>query len=410
MKRIAYSLIFILAVFSSFFTGYRMNHSGSNPAGNPSKEGGFDLEGEEVEDDLDILTMAPGTVRITADKQRLLGIEIGVVQKKPMVQNLRLLGRVEADETRIYRINAPTDGWIQKTYPNSVGTYVKKGEVLATFSNPQFLDAEQGYLFAVGTVERLRLGKRQELGRQGTPTAGAHDPFVLQRQIDLLRGLGVEDSQIEEIGRTRRISLDIRITAPVSGFVTARKVSPMERFVKGDELFRIEDLRRVWILVDAYEEEAGYFKPGDAVVARLPYRNRTYQTIVSKVLPIFDPLTRTSKVRLETDNPEFLLRPDMLADVELRVSIPPVLTLAEDAILDSGRHHLVFIALNNGIFEPRRIETGRRIGNRVEIVSGLEPGERVVTSGNFFVSSESRLQLAAQGIYGEPSITPDHSD
>jgi len=349
---------------------------------------------------------APGTVEITPERQQLIGLKVAAVEKKAVVHTIRVLGRVAEDETRVYRINASVDGWIVHAYDNSVGTLVKKGEVLAVFSNPQFLDAEQGYLYAIGTVERLGPGRRQELGRQEVPNPAALDPYVVQRQIDVLRGMGVSDRQIEEIGRTREVTENIRIISPVDGFITARKVSPGERFLKGTELYRIEDLSRVWILADVYEQEVQYFKAGGKARASVPYQKETYHATVSEVLPVFDPDTQTLKVRLETDNPGFMLRPDMFVDVELPVSLPPAITVPTDAVLHSGLRKTVFIDRGNGYFEPRQVKTGWRMGDRIEIVHGLREGERVVVSGNFFVDSESRLQAAGLGIYGAMSIDP----
>lgn len=349
---------------------------------------------------------APGTVEITPTRQQLIGLRLGVVEKKPEVHTFRILGRIAADETKIYRINASVDGWIQEAPYNTVGSFVKKGEVLATFTNPQFIDAEQGYLFSIDTVERLGLHKRLELGRKERPDAAAFDPFVLQRQMDLLRGMGMGDAQIEEIGRTRRMMLNIRIVSPADGFITARKVSPGERFLKGTELYRIEDLSRVWILADVYEQEVQFFKAGEKAQVSVPSQRKAYHAAVSKVLPVFDPSTRTLKVRLETDNPGFLLRPDMFVDVEFPISYPAMLSVPEDAVLDSGLKKTVFVYRGEGRFEPREVETDRHIGDRVEIISGLKEGEKIATSGNFLIDSESKMELAASGMHETLSKDP----
>jgi Cu(I)/Ag(I) efflux system membrane fusion protein len=360
------------------------------------------LYGEE-----DLSSLSPGSVQISPERQQLIGVKTGPVERKPVVHTLRVLGRVEADDTRVYRINTSVDGWIVKAYSNSVGTLVKKGEVLAVFSNPQFLDAEQGYLYALGTVERLGPGRRQELGRQqGALNPAALDPFVVQRQIDILRGMGVSDRQIQKIGRTREVTQNIQIISPVDGFIAARKVSTGERFLEGTELYRIEDLSRVWILADVYEKEVRHFVPGAEALVTMPYRGETYHATVTPVLPLFDTVTQTLQVRLETDNPGYVLRSGMFVDVELPVTLPSAVTVPIDAVLFSGLKTTVFVARGDGFFEPRQVETGESMGDRVEILHGLEPGERIVISGNFFIDSESRLQAAAQGIYGKPATDP----
>jgi Cu(I)/Ag(I) efflux system membrane fusion protein len=350
--------------------------------------------------------LKPGAVHVSPARQQTIGIRTGVVEAGPVDHTLRVLGRVAADEVRVYRIVASVDGWIQEAFANSVGTLAKKGGTLATFYSPQFLDAEQAYIYALDAVERLQPGKRLELGRKELPLQIALDQLTVIRQVDVLRGMGMDDSQIDEIGRTREITQNVRIIAPATGFVTARNVSPGQRFLKGTELFQVADLSQVWILADVFEHEVQYFKPGVKADVRMPYQDRTYQARVSEVLPIFDAGTRTLKVRLVTDNPGYLLKPDMFVDVVLPVGLPPAITVPADAILFSGLRKTVFVDRGNGFFEPRRVETGWRLGDRVEIVRGLEPGEKIVLSGNFFLDSESRLQSVAQGIYGAMSQDP----
>ncbi len=142
------------------------------------------------------------------------------------------------------------------------------------------------------------------------------------------------------------------------------------------------------------------------VKVSLPNQGEVFQSRVSDVLPQFDPATRTLKLRLEAENPHYLLRPDMFVDVELPIQLPPALTIPVDAILDSGMRKTVFVDLGNGLFEPREIETGWRMGHRLEVTRGLEPGERIIISGNFLVDSESKLEMAAAGIQGALSEDP----
>jgi multidrug efflux pump subunit AcrA (membrane-fusion protein)/YHS domain-containing protein len=165
-------------------------------------------------------------------------------------------------------------------------------------------------------------------------------------------------------------------------------------------------LSRVWILADIFENESEYLRPGRNVKISLPNQGKTFHAKVSDVLPQFDPATRTLKVRLEADNPGYALRPDMFVDIDLPISLPPVISVPADAVLDSGLRKTVFVERETGFFEPREVETGRRIGNRIEIVKGLTPGERIVLSGNFLIDSESRLELAAAGMVGTLSKDP----
>ncbi len=404
MKRILWGISLCVIILISFLAGIWVSRRGGDNQIPSIAESATITTEEDIQGDFP--TMTPGMVQISPERQQVIGVRVGVVEKKTAVHSLRVLGRVAADEVRVYRIVASVDGWIQQSYDNSVGTLVKKDEVLATFYSPKFLDAEQAYIYALDAVDRLKLGRRLELGRQDLPAQAAFDQLTVQRQVDILRGMGMSDSQIEEIGKNRLIMLNVRIPSPIEGFVMARNVSPGQQFLKGTELFQIADLSRVWILADVFEHEVQYFKPGLTATVSLPYQERTYQARVTAVLPIFDPDTRTLKVRLETNNPGYVLKPDMFADVELPIELGPAITIPADTIIYSGLKKTVFVDRGQGYFEPRQIETGWRLGDRVEVIEGLTPGERIVLSGNFLIDSESRLQAVGMGIYGDIRLDP----
>jgi RND family efflux transporter MFP subunit len=216
----------------------------------------------------------------------------------------------------------------------------------------------------------------------------------------------MSEQQMKELASTKQITDKIFIVAPATGFIIARDVSPGQQFEKGAEWYRIADLSRVWVLADLFRNEAEYVRPGMKVRVTIPETKKTFNAVASTVLPQFDATSRTLKVRLELDNPGYTLRPDMFVDVEIPVTLPSALTIPADAVLDSGLKKTVFVDQGNGIFEPREVETGWRIGNRVEIISGLKPGERIVISGNFLIDSESKLEMAAAGMQGTLSKDP----
>lgn len=213
----------------------------------------------------------------------------------------------------------------------------------------------------------------------------------------------MSDVQIAELATLRKASQQIELRSPVTGFVLERNVSPGQRFEAGDELYVIADLSEVWILADMFQYEASAIRAGQVATVELPDQGRAFRARVSEVLPQFDPSSRTLEVRLETHNPRFVLRPDMFVDVEFPLQLPSSLSVPAEAVLDSGLRKTVFVDAGNRYFEARRVETGRRVGDRVEIRSGLMEGERVVTSGNFLLDSESRLKASAAGIRSEPA-------
>jgi RND family efflux transporter MFP subunit len=216
----------------------------------------------------------------------------------------------------------------------------------------------------------------------------------------------MSEKQLKELASTKQLTDRVFILAPATGFITARNVSPGQRFDKGTEWYQIANLDKIWILADLFPNDAGNAKPGMQARVTLPGQNKDLYATVAKVLPQLDPSSRTLKVRLELDNPGHVLRPDMFVNVEFPVTRPPALTVPADAILESGLNRTVFVDRGNGYFEPREVETGWRHGGRVEITKGLDPGEKIVLSGNFLIDSESKLQLAAQGMYTTLSRDP----
>jgi membrane fusion protein, copper/silver efflux system len=350
-------------------------------------------------------SMPPGTVNVGPEKQQLIGVKVSSAEKRAGAHTQRILGRVAADETRTYVINATVDGWITKALPNSTGTLVRKNEVLATFYSPEFLSAVQALLFALNSMDRVQTtGKENPAQRDQI----AQFNINLQQYKDSLKNLGMGDLQIENMIRTREWVQNVDITSPADGFILVRNVSQGLRFDKGREMYRIADLSRIWILADVFEDEAEDLKVGSSVTVSLPRKNkkRTFQAKVSNILPQFDGATRTLKVRLETDNPGYVLRPEMFVDVEFPIALPPTIAVPVDAVVDSGTKKTVYVDKGDGVFEPRKVETGWRAGGQIEIAKGLMPGERIVVSGTFLLDSESRMKAAAAGIYGETSEDP----
>jgi Cu(I)/Ag(I) efflux system membrane fusion protein len=330
----------------------------------------------------------PGAVEVNASSHQLIGVRTDEVKRAPAAQSLRLSGRVAADEGRLYRIITSEDGWIRSLGRNSSGTFVKRDEVLASVYVPSFQTA-QLTLFNSSSDQLTRA--EAKMGVRLPPTT-----INQQVAIDSLRNLGVSDRQIEELKQTRKFATEIYVYSPVSGFVIARNVTPEQRFDKGSELYRIADLSHVWVLSDVFEKDREFLKSGQMATVR--YQGRELQARMSDALPQFDPQSRTLKTRFELENLDNILLPDMFVDVELHVNRPAAITVPADAVVDSGRRKTVYIERVSGTFEPRFVETGWRLGDRIQITKGLEPGDRIVTAGNFLIDSESRMKLADESL------------
>ncbi len=349
------------------------------------------------------VALPPGAVELPPDRQQLIGVKVGVVERSGVNQTLRLQGRVAPDELRTYVINATIDGWITGVGSNTTGSIVRKNEVLATFYSSEFLSAGQALIYALSSMDR-------SMGSAGANQAQMDQMqqfnVSLKQYRDTLRNLGMGDLQIEEMIRTRKYMENVNIVSPGNGLVLARNISPGQRFERGKELYRISDLSKVWILVDTYGAEVDQLKPGMSVRAYLPNRGKKFNALVTNIPPQFDSTSRTLKVRLEVNNPGYILRPDMFVDVELPSTLPAMLSVPSEALIDTGLKKTVFIERSPGFFEPREVQTGRSFGNRFEIVSGLKEGERIAVSGTFLLDSESRMKSASAGITGTPRQDP----
>ena len=326
-----------------------------------------------------------GTVQISPAVQQRIAVTIETVARAAGSYTLRVPGRVTLDETRVYRVAAAVDGWVRTAGPIATGTIVQKDEVLATFYNRDFLTAQQTYLYALNTMDRF---KDKESEEQLKLTRAQK-----QASEENLEFLGMGAAQLREIERTRQIAKNIELRSPVAGLVLARNAFAGLRFERGAELFRIADLDHIWILADVFEHEAHLINRAGSAAVR--YQGRAFPVQMSRAIPQFDPASRALKVRLEMNNPGLVLRPDMFVDVELQVGLPPSVNVPVDAVLNSGLRKTVFVDLGGGYFEPRAVETGWSLGDRIQIVRGLEPGERIVTAGNFILDSETRMRAAA---------------
>jgi membrane fusion protein, copper/silver efflux system len=323
-----------------------------------------------------------GAVSIDGATQRLMGIRVAPVEKSDATRTMRVVGRVVPEDTRIYSINSGLDGFIRETYDDSVGKLVKKNQKLATYYSPDFLAAASGFLAA---SERVTGSVAKEGARS------------IQNYTDRLRNLGMSDLQIKQMSDSRQLPESIDVVAPADGFILARNISPGQHFDHDMVFYRIADLGKVWVVAEVTEQEVSYLRPGGPAQITLAGEGRQLSARVTDSLPQSAAGGGTVKVRLEVNNPAFSLRPEMLVDVELPVRLSSAVTVPLDALVDSGERARVYVEHGEGIFEPREVKTGWRFGERVEIVQGVKPGERVVVGATFLVDSESRLKTPAVG-------------
>ncbi len=343
--------------------------------------------GEEAE----MSAMPAGTVKISPEKQQLIGVRTATVEREPLARTVRTTGQLIADETRIAHVHVKINGYIDKVYVDYVGQLVKKGQPLFTLYSPDLVATEEEYLIAKRGEKTLGTSQFREVAQ------GAES--LLRAARERLKLWDISDEQIKRLDETGQVSRTLTFYSPVDGFVMDRRAFPQTAVTPDMDLYQITDLSKIWVNADVYEYEVPFVKVGQTVNMQLSYYpGRTYTGKISYIYPTVDPVARTVKVRLEFPNPKFELKPQMFAEVELRINYGTQVVVPQEAVLDSGNRQTVFVARGDGYFEPRKIQIGPRLDGKVVVLAGLNPGESVVSSGNFLIDSESQLKDAMGGM------------
>jgi RND family efflux transporter MFP subunit len=326
-----------------------------------------------------------GTIHISTEKQQLIGVRFGTPSFTSTTETIRANGRVVQDETRLTRIHPRIEGWIAKTFVDYTGQLVKKGDPLLTIYSPDMLASEQELLLALRARDQMKSSPLKE--------AWGNSEMLIEATRRRLQLFDLSGEQIARVERTRQPIENITLYSPADGYVSARNAYPSQRVTPETELYTLSDLSRVWIMADVFETDIAHIHEGQAAVVSAPSGEApTFRARVTNVQPQVDPQTRTMKVRLEAENAGLRLKPDMFVNVQFTLGGAPKLTVPADAVIDSGTKQNVYIDRGNGYLEARAVQIGQRLGDRVEIVAGLKPDERIVTSGTFLVDSESRLE------------------
>ena len=331
-------------------------------------------------------------VDVSADRVQLIGMKTAAAVEQKLAPTVRTVGIVTADEGSISVVSSYISGWVEELMATQSGEKVRKGQVLARVYSPDLATAQINYLNAIKWV-------RDQPGGQAPATSATMESDARARL--LLLGIGEPD--IQELERNRKPLRALSVRAPVDGYVGRRGVQVGTYITPGQELFEIADLSTVWVVADVYEAEIERVKVGQK--ASLTLQSMPGQVFLGKVAfvyPVVNPTSRTIQVRMDFRNPGLKLRPGMFADVNLDLGAVEGLVIPADALVETGESQYVFVSLPGGRFEPRRVRVGVRSGDRVQVLEGVAAGERVVTTANFLIDSESRLRAAIQGFSGGP--------
>lgn len=325
---------------------------------------------------------------IRPEQQQMIGVRTDLVKEMDMEKVIRAVGRIGYDERHITHVNLKIEGWIGDLFVDYVGRPVKKGEPLFNIYSPELVSAQEEYLLVLKGRETLKESPLQDiLHHSDSLVESARKRLLLwnmtEREIDALKKRGESETYVT-------------IYAPADGIVIKKEVYKGMHVTPDITLYEIADTKVVWVNADIYEHEAPFVKVGDMADITLSYipgvdlRGR-----VVYIYPYLNPETRTVRIRIELPNRDGTLKPDMYTNVEIRAKIGRVVALPEEAVIDSGTRRLVFIDKGDGIFEPREIKAGARIEGYYIVEEGVASGEKIVTSANFLIDSESKLAAAA---------------
>lgn len=331
--------------------------------------------------------LPPGSINIAADRQQFLGVTYTTVQTRPLVRQVKTVGRVEYDERKLGFVNTKFSGWIERLHVDFTGVYVGKGQTLMSLYSPELVSAQMEYLQAIKAVRAIP--------RDADPSIVARSRELVTAARRRLQLWDVRDDHIRELEKTGTPRRTLEIHSPISGYVIEKPALLGMRVEPGMNLYKIADVSRVWIDADIYEYEVPLIKLGQIATVQLSYApGAVFKGRVSYIYPYLDPMTRTVKVRVEFENPGNKLKPGMFADVVFDSNLGSMLVVPETAVLDTGSRKLVFVSRGEGRFDPRDIKTGYQGGGLYQVLDGLREGEKVVTSANFLIDSESQLSTA----------------
>jgi Cu(I)/Ag(I) efflux system membrane fusion protein len=343
-----------------------------------------------------------GVVLIDDARRQLIGVRTDAVVLAPMRKDFRVVGHVTYDESSLADVNLKVHGWITKLYVSETGQKVTRGQTLLSLYSPELYNAEQDFILATqGAATPLGApdnGSTSSVGAKPSAVGGPDRTATLAHAARMrLHLLGLEDSQIDALAKQGTPSESVPIAAPASGFIIEKNVVEGASVDAGMRLYRIAALTKVWIEAQVYEGDLAHVHAGQRASVTLDYLpGRAYDAKVAYVYPYLDPQTRTAQVRLELANKDLDLKPGMFASVTLSADLGPRVQVPSAAVVYTGPRRLVFVDLGHGRFRPEEVTVGAESNGMYEVLSGLQPGDQVATSGVFLIAAEARISTASK--------------
>ena len=331
-------------------------------------------------------------VFVSSARQQTIGVRTATVTQQSMDTTIRTVGAMAYDETRITEVHPKIAGWVEQTFVDYVGKTVRRGEPLLTIYSPELVSTQHEYLLALRAQAQLGTSSFAET-RNGAAA-------LLEATRDRLRLWDVGDAQIADIERTGQIQKTITIYSPFDGVVLARNTFAGQYITPDTATAKIADLSRIWVVAQIFEYETRVVKLGQQAEIEFPYGQSTRKLTgrITFIYPDIDPQTRRARVRIEFNNPGLELKPETYVTVVIHVAGGRQLAVPREAVIDTGALRYVIVALADGYFEPRPVEVGEPVDAFYPVLKGLTGGERIVTSAQFLIDSETNLQAAMQAM------------
>ena len=337
-----------------------------------------------------------GAVTLTADQIRQFGVTFGSVEVRPLTSETRATGVVTVDETAVTQVAPKFGGFVERLYVNSTGQRVQRGDALLDIYSAELVAAQQELLLA-GQLQR-------QIGRSAVPGVPGSTTDLVESARRRLKLWDISDAQINEVLRTGQARRTLTLYAPSSGVVVDKRVVEGQSIQPGDHLYTIANLSGVWVEVALREVGAAAIRPGtgaDIELASLP--GRPFKGRIAYIYPTLDSASRAVRARIVVSNTNGTLKPGMYATVRLATPSRSALTVPTTAVLRTGDRNVVFVDMGRGQLMPSDVELGRTAGDYTEVLAGLEPGQRVVTSAQFLLDSESNLGEVMRAMMGQMS-------
>lgn len=337
---------------------------------------------------------ALGPVQLSPERLQSIGVKIGEVESRMVDDHIATTGNVAVDETKLASVQVRFSGYVQKVYVDSTYRYVRRGQPLFTIYSPELVAAEREYLLA-----RENQGK---LARSADPEVTRDSAALIHAASARLSQWGIPQREIERLESSGEVRQALEIDSPATGYITEREALPGKYADPGTRLYTIADLSTIWVFAQVFQNDLGRVKAGDPATLTVDtYPGRTFSGHVDFIYPEVDMATRTARVRLEFANPGLKLMPGMFVNVSLELPMGRHEVIPASGVLQTGTRQIVFVDRGEGNLEPREVKLGARVGDDYIVLQGLKAGERIATSANFLIDSESQLQ-AALGSYAPP--------